>query len=273
MGDRTPIDLMRDYERGGLLRHGDVNALMAFARRQVIGDNFAGDDDVAMHYTRQKSRGGRLNRGEWFKNTTSDAAPPGAVLVPTAPFAVADDVGWEAGRRTEGGLEPCLVADLVSSVVEDGQDNCRWAWKGAWCLYDHGDDVDDPTIPTLGQLWGLEVGSWSLSRGGSMDFVALGNAFRVLDAWYGNFVQPLSAKVFAVTNGSLSQGATCEVETLRSTGGSPAWERTGYALTARDVFLNTDATVDAGTVVGVKRYDGLSVIDSMYCDANDWLAD
>lgn len=75
---------------------------------------------------------------------------------------------------------------------------------------------------------------------------------------------------FYVTNGSLSHGSSVTVERIRRNSGGTGWERSGETLTAYDIFLNTADTVDADTVVTVVPYEGLQVIESIYCAANDW---
>lgn len=264
----TSIDLLRDYSRGEALKAADVNALIGTARRQMhmTGDDFVGDQDVFATGGHGRKQGERSNRGDWFKNNIATSAPPGAVMVPTEAFSIVDLTGWKSKQRDAGGLEPCLVNDLFATIVQNGQGHCRFAWKGAWCLYDNTDGA-----PTFGQLWGANVSQWNLSRGGSMDFMALGNSFQIGTDYYGNFVQLVGTEVFAVTNGSLSHGGTVTVETLKYTGGSPKWARTGFTLSAEDIFMNTGETADAGTIVGIKYYDTKTVIAAMYCNANDWL--
>ena len=80
-----------------------------------------------------------------------------------------------------------------------------------------------------------------------------------------------TAKVFCVTNAAISQGGSGTVERLKRNDANTAWERSGETFTAYDIFLNTGESVEACFIVGVVPYDGLQVIDSIYCNANDWL--
>lgn len=80
---------------------------------------------------------------------------------------------------------------------------------------------------------------------------------------------PPNSKQFWVTNGTLSHGGSVQVERLKRQSG--AWVRSGELKTAYDIFLNTIETVDAGTIVSTVRYEGVDVLDSIYCRPNDWL--
>ncbi len=77
-------------------------------------------------------------------------------------------------------------------------------------------------------------------------------------------------KQFCVTNGSLSHNGSVEVERIRRKEDNTGWERSGTTFTAYDLFLNTLDTLDSGTIVTTVVYEGLDVIDAMYCAANDW---
>jgi hypothetical protein len=76
-------------------------------------------------------------------------------------------------------------------------------------------------------------------------------------------------KVFCVTNDTITHHGTGEVERIKRDGG--AWVRSGETFDAIDIFTNTGETIPTCFVVGVVDYEGLRVIDSIYCKASDWL--
>ncbi len=83
-------------------------------------------------------------------------------------------------------------------------------------------------------------------------------------------VQGGFSKKLCVTNGSLAHASSVNVERIRRKADNSAWERSGEIFVAYDLMLNASDTVDTGTIVGVVPYEGLNVIDSIYCAANDW---
>jgi hypothetical protein len=78
-----------------------------------------------------------------------------------------------------------------------------------------------------------------------------------------------SSKTICVTNADITHHSTGDVERLKRDSG--AWVRSGETFDAIDIFTNTGETIPACYVVGVIDYEGLKVIDSIYCKASDWL--
>ena len=76
-------------------------------------------------------------------------------------------------------------------------------------------------------------------------------------------------KQFCVTNSQLVHGSSVLAEILVRE--SNTWQRSGATVTAYDLFLNAADTVEQGTIITVVPYQGLKVIDCIYCDVNDWL--
>lgn len=78
-----------------------------------------------------------------------------------------------------------------------------------------------------------------------------------------------SGKVFCVTLGTLAHNGTVTVERLKRSGSS--WVRSGETFVAHDIFFNTADTAASGFICTVVPYEGLQVIDAIYCKVNDWL--
>ena len=250
MAKRTGIDLLREYERGEMLRHGDVNAMIAFMR----GSHWPGLNEPIENAIQ--------NVGEIGKNVSGTTATNGAVVVPSAASTTIDaKKGWDFTRPTHGMPQAKLVIDIDRTCVNNRTIHCRWAWQGAWCLY-------TGTDPALFERWGVSDGSWSLSKGKTGDFLALGSKLTIGSNKFGLFVQLLNAPILAVTNESIDHGSSGEVEQLQR--GTSGWERSGNVFDAYDVFLNTGETLDQDVIVRVQDY-AVPTIDAMYCVANDWL--
>ncbi len=251
MGQRTGIDLLRDYDKGQQLRAADVNMMIAFMR----GSHWPGLNEPMENAIQ--------NVGEIGKNTSGSTADRGAVVKPdTASSSIDGKKGWEFIKPTMGMPQAKLVLDIDRTVPDDGTVHCKWAWKGAWCLY-------TGTDPVLFERWGVTDDSWSLTKGMSGDFLALGSKLEIDSNKFGLFVQILNAPVIAVTNASLAHGSSCEVDQLSWDAG---WARTGNTFDAYDAFLNTGESLDEGTIVRVQDYgSGVAAVDAMYCVANDWL--
>lgn len=249
MPQRTGLDLLREYDSGQQLKAADVNAMIGFMR----GTAWPGLNEP-LESTIQ-------NIGEIGKNTSGETASRGSVVVPDLPASLYGPKGWDFVKPTHGMPQAKLVIDIDRTVPDDGTVHCKWAFMGAWCLYT-GDD------PVVFERWGVSDDSWSLTKGMTGDFLALGSKLTIDSNKFGLFVQLLNAPILAVTNGTLSHGGTCEVEQLHRP--SSAWERSGNVFDANDVFLNTGETLDTGTIVRVQDY-AVPTIDAMYCVANDWL--
>jgi hypothetical protein len=248
MAKRTGIDLLREYESGQRLRHGDVNAMIAFMQRNP--------GMLSTELISNKIQ----NIGETGKNVSGGSATAGAVVMPTAFSPLEGKRGWEFDQPASGMPQAKLVIDISRDVADDGQVACQWAWKGAWCLY-------TGTDPVLFDRWGVTAASWALTKGMTGDFLAMGSHLTIGSNKFGLFVQILGHPVIAVTNEDIAHGASGEVEQLEYSSG---WQRTGNTFDAYDVFLNTGETLDADTIVRVQDY-GVPTIDAMYCVANDWL--
>lgn len=268
MADVTGLALLEMYERGELLKAADVNALIKAALRgMVAGGGMTFADEGAAAYGHPRFGTGRENKGHWFKNTNASSAPPGSVLRPTLAVSILDEIGHEIDKPNDDpGLY--LVSDHTgSSIVQDAYGECCWAWQGAWCKY-------AGSAPSIGDRYVAEDDSWELAADVNGDFVFLGNVMDVGGTTYGKFVQvgaAGSSKILCVTNESLVHGGSCEVERVKREAG--AWVRSGETFTAYDFFLNTGETLAVKTGVGVIDYEGIKVIDSMYCLPNDWIAD
>lgn len=249
MAKVTGKDLLREYEAGQQLRHGDVNAFIAFMRSsQWPGLNEPIENAIQ-------------NVGEIGKNVSGSTATNGAVVKPSANSTSIDaKKGWDFVKPTHGMTQAKLVLDIDRTVANNGTVHCRWAWQGAWCLY-------TGTDPALFERWGVTDGSWALTKGMTGDFLALGSKLTIDSNKFGLFVQILGQPIIAVTNESIAHGSSGEVEQLSPYGG---WARTGNTFDAYDVFLNTGETVDADTIVRVQDY-GVPTIDAIYCAVNDWL--
>jgi hypothetical protein len=259
----SDLELIKMYEKGQQLLSADVNALIENARRQIIGSDAIGDSNAVSIGGRPYIRPTRRNSGMPIKNTSGVAMTPGAVTLPkTAAAITADEMGWEVGKPDVNGWKLMIVADLSSAdIANNGYSDGCWAWQGAWCRY-------TGSAPAYGERWGTSSGSWDLTKPGCGTFIALGNTITIGTTTYGRFVQLLQPKMFCVTTSSLSHGSTCTAKRIKWTGS--AWQKTTEEFTVYDIFLNTADTVASGTVIGVIPYEGLLVVDSMYCAANDW---
>jgi len=247
---RTPIDALREYESGQRLRAGDVNALIAEIK------NLPELPDVS-----EPIETDLQNVGDFGLNDSGATATAGAIVRPTVQFDVgAGKRGWKFNKPRNDMPQAKLVIDVDRDVANGGSVAARWAWRSAWCLY-------TGTDPVLFERWGTSAASWSLSKGKTGDFLALGAMFQVGSNKFGLFKQIVGQPIIAVTNGSLSHGSSCEVEQLARV---TSWARTGNKFSAYDVFLNSGETLDTGTIVRVQDY-GVPTIDAMYCNANDWL--
>ena len=250
MAKRTGIDLLREYESGQQLKAADVNAMIAFMR----GSPWPGLNEPLENAIQ--------NVGEIGKNVSGTTATNGAVVVPSAASTTIDaKKGWDFVKPTHGMPQAKLVLDIDRTCTDGKTIHCRWAWQGAWCLY-------TGTDPVLFERWGVSDGNWSLSKGKTGDFLALGSKLTIGSNKFGLFVQILNTPIVAITNEDLAQGGTCEVDQLQYDGG---WERTGNVFDAYDLFLNSGESLDAGTIVRVQDYANTPTIDAMYCKVNDTL--
>lgn len=249
MAKRTGIDLLREYNQGERLRHGDINAMIAFmqANPDWTGLNEPIENQIQ-------------NVGQTGKNVSGSTATQGAVVRPTNFAALEGKRGWEFDKPAHGMPKAKLVIDISRTCINNGQVACQWAFKGAWCLY-------TGTDPVLFERWGVSDASWALTKGMTGDFLALGSKLTIGSNKFGLFVQLLNAPVIAVTNEDISQGSSGNVEQLNYDSG---WSRSGNIFEAFDVFLNTGETLLEGTIVRVQDY-AVPTIDAMYCVANDWL--
>ena len=75
---------------------------------------------------------------------------------------------------------------------------------------------------------------------------------------------------FSVTTQLLEHGGSVALDRIKRKDTEDGWERSGETYTGHDLFLNTKDTVEINTVVGTVKYEGLDVIDRIYCSANDW---
>lgn len=250
MAKRTGIDLLREYNQGEQLRHGDVNAVIAFMQ---MNPDWPGLNEPIENQIQ--------NIGDTGKNVSGSSATPGAVVRPTNFAALEGKRGWEFNKPAHGMPQAKLAIDIDRTVANNGLVACKWACRGAWCLY-------TGTDPALFERWGVSNGSWALTKGKTGDFLALGSTLTIDGNKFGLFIQLLNAPIIAVTNAMLSHGSYCAVEQLQR--GTSGWERSGNIFNAYDVFLNSGETLDSGTVVRVQDY-AVPTIDAMYCVANDWL--
>lgn len=268
LAQKTAVDFLKDYERGERLRAADVNSLIqiAKAQMQLEGEMFGDIDARSIMSRGLKSQ--RRNFQVPFFNMTDEGVPGGGVCLPVDYRSLIDELGLDVEKPGSDGSKQMIVHDIAEETPQDGYGWAAWGFLGAWCLYDESEPL------YLHDRWGTKEDEFKLFRPGSGCWMFLGNSMQIGSAYYGRFCQIPQVKKFVVSNGVLSQGGTVTVERVRRKADNSGWERSGETYTAYDFFMNTsDDDIPIKTAMTTVSYEGLEVIDAMYCVENDWIED